>query len=358
MRGSTSLLEDGDPDVWMLPTLSYGRSLEHVGFAGTVTLSTETLLHVCRDVGRSVAASGFRRLVFVNGHGGNVALLDVVARDIRAETGLIVFRIMPRTSVLPEGLVPRRRVRRPRRLRGDLSDARPRRVVGPPRPGGAGRSLGRRLFGAQANGPTGLPVSTAWLTGDLSRNGVIGDPRAASAEIWQAHRRGVAAKARRLLPADRRLRVRFITTRQRLTTVEAAMLREPKITAMGAREVLDCRGLPTVQVDVVLDDAFLGRADVPAGRSRGRHEPVEIRDGGRRYGGFGVRRAVANVRDVLAPALIGSCAVAAAIARRATRRAGRDARTGAGSGPTPFSGVLRPRPEPWLPRAACRSTGT
>lgn len=86
------------------------------------------------------------------------------------------------------------------------------------------------------------------------------------------------------------------------------MLGEPKITKVRAREVLDCRGLPTVQVDVVLDDTFLGRADVPAGRSRGRHEPVELRDGGSRFGGFGVQRAVGSVRDVLAPALIGSVA--------------------------------------------------
>ncbi len=67
--------------------------------------------------------------------------------------------------------------------------------------------------------------------------------------------------------------------------------------------MLDCRGLPTVQVDVEIDGGFVGRADVPAGRSRGRHEPVELRDGGSRYGGFGVRQAVGNVREVLAPAL-------------------------------------------------------
>jgi len=91
--------------------------------------------------------------------------------------------------------------------------------------------------------------------------------------------------------------------------MEAGMLRQAKITSIRAREVLDCRGLPTVQVDVVVDDSFLGRADVPAGRSRGRHEPVEIRDGGRRYGGFGVRRAVSNVREEIAPALVGSSAV-------------------------------------------------
>jgi enolase 1/2/3 len=83
----------------------------------------------------------------------------------------------------------------------------------------------------------------------------------------------------------------------------------PEISEIRAREVLDCRGLPTVQVDVVVDGTILGRADVPAGRSRGRHEPVELRDGGRRFGGFGVRRAVGHVRDVLAPALIGFPAV-------------------------------------------------
>ena len=96
------LLDENDPDVWILPTLSYGRSVEHAGFVGTVTLSTDTLIAVCRDVGRSVAASGFHRLVFVNGHGGNVALLDVVARDIRVETGMMVFRIMASHFGLPE----------------------------------------------------------------------------------------------------------------------------------------------------------------------------------------------------------------------------------------------------------------
>ena len=87
------------------------------------------------------------------------------------------------------------------------------------------------------------------------------------------------------------------------------MLREPQISEIRAREVLDCRGLPTVQVNVVVDGAFLGRADVPAGRSRGRHEPVELRDGGSRFGGFGVQRAIGSVRDVLAPALVGGPAV-------------------------------------------------
>jgi enolase len=94
-----------------------------------------------------------------------------------------------------------------------------------------------------------------------------------------------------------------------VTKLELMVLSEPQISAIRAREVLDCRGLPTVQVDVVVDGRFLGWADVPAGRSRGRHEPVELRDGGSRFGGFGVRRAIGSVRDVLAPALTGSPAV-------------------------------------------------
>ena len=77
------------------------------------------------------------------------------------------------------------------------------------------------------------------------------------------------------------------------------------IASIGAREVLDCRGLPTVQVDVVVGDGVLGRADVPAGRSTGSHEAHELRDGGTRFGGFGVRQAVANVNDRIAPALVG-----------------------------------------------------
>jgi len=76
------------------------------------------------------------------------------------------------------------------------------------------------------------------------------------------------------------------------------------ISSITAREVLDCRGLPTVQVDVIAG-GVLGRADVPSGRSTGSHEAHELRDGGARFGGFGVRTAVANVNDRVAPHLIG-----------------------------------------------------
>ena len=72
------------------------------------------------------------------------------------------------------------------------------------------------------------------------------------------------------------------------------------ITAIRAREVLDCRGLPTVQVDVELEGGVTGTADVPSGRSTGSNEAHELRDGGERFGGFGVRGAVANVTGEIA----------------------------------------------------------
>jgi len=73
-----------------------------------------------------------------------------------------------------------------------------------------------------------------------------------------------------------------------------------------AREVLDSRGNPTVEAEVVLEDGTVGSAMVPSGASTGAHEAVELRDGDpKRYGGKGVLQAVKNVNDVIAPEVIG-----------------------------------------------------
>jgi len=80
-----------------------------------------------------------------------------------------------------------------------------------------------------------------------------------------------------------------------------------QIVDIAAREILDSRGNPTVEVDVVLDDGTLGRAAVPSGASTGANEAVELRDGDKkRFGGKGVLKAVANVNDTIAPELIGA----------------------------------------------------
>lgn len=77
-----------------------------------------------------------------------------------------------------------------------------------------------------------------------------------------------------------------------------------KIASVWAREILDSRGNPTVEVEVLTENSFASAA-APSGASTGAHEAVELRDGGRRYGGKGVRRAVDNVNTIIAPALIG-----------------------------------------------------
>jgi enolase len=77
------------------------------------------------------------------------------------------------------------------------------------------------------------------------------------------------------------------------------------IEAVGAREILDSRGNPTVEVEVALDDGTFARAAVPSGASTGAFEAVELRDGDGRYGGKGVRKAVAAVLDDIGPELLG-----------------------------------------------------
>ena len=79
-----------------------------------------------------------------------------------------------------------------------------------------------------------------------------------------------------------------------------------KIKGMTAREILDSRGNPTVEVEVMLEDGSFGRAAVPSGASTGKYEAVELRDKARkRYGGKGVEKAVNNVNRIIAPALLG-----------------------------------------------------
>ena len=77
------------------------------------------------------------------------------------------------------------------------------------------------------------------------------------------------------------------------------------IAAVGAREILDSRGNPTVEVEVLLEDGAFGRAAVPSGASTGAFEAVELRDGGKRYLGKGVQKAVTAVADTISGAVIG-----------------------------------------------------
>jgi len=78
-------------DVWLLPSLAYTKSDEHHWAPGTMWLTAETLLHTVVDIGRSIAATPARTVVFYNGHGGNIALLQVALRELRRRFGLRTF---------------------------------------------------------------------------------------------------------------------------------------------------------------------------------------------------------------------------------------------------------------------------
>jgi creatinine amidohydrolase len=82
-------------DVWLLPSLAYTKSNEHAWSAGTIWIGAETMLRVLDDIGRCVATTPARKLVFFNGHGGNSALLGVANREVRLAHGLQTFLAHP-----------------------------------------------------------------------------------------------------------------------------------------------------------------------------------------------------------------------------------------------------------------------
>ena len=82
-----------DLPALFLPTQAVGFSPEHTRFAGTLTLKADTILRLWTEVAESVAASGVQKLVLLNSHGGQVGLLDVVARDLRARLGMLVYSV-------------------------------------------------------------------------------------------------------------------------------------------------------------------------------------------------------------------------------------------------------------------------
>lgn len=82
-----------DLPVLFLPTQAVGLSPEHARFAGTLTLKSESVIRLWTDIGESVAASGVRKLVLLNAHGGQVSVMDLVARDLRARLGMLVYSV-------------------------------------------------------------------------------------------------------------------------------------------------------------------------------------------------------------------------------------------------------------------------
>ena len=172
--------------VVILPTLSIGVSPEHQGFGGTISLSPATLADQIAALAATVARAGLSRLMLVNGHGGNIAVLDQAALDARRRHGLAVAKAHLGRLGVPAGYLPAPVVAAD--LHGGAIETAVMLALAPHRVGpvpGDGAGLGARFDPTAALTPEG-PIAFAWTAEDLSEDGVIGAPDLATAEIGRA----------------------------------------------------------------------------------------------------------------------------------------------------------------------------
>jgi creatinine amidohydrolase len=167
--------------VYALPPVHYGKSNEHIGFPGTLSVTASTFMSVLRDLGASIASAGFQRLVLYNTHGGNTALIDVMARDLRAEFKLRTFALHGSAGAKFEGLTPQERAYGFHA--GEVETA----FLLASVPELVDRSAYTSNYIADVAKPELLlpenaPATFAWLTRDIASSGVMGDPRPATAE--------------------------------------------------------------------------------------------------------------------------------------------------------------------------------
>jgi creatinine amidohydrolase len=170
-----------DMHVYALPPVHYGKSNEHIGFAGTLSVSASTFMAVLRDLGASLASAGFQKLVLYNTHGGNSSLIDVMARDLRAEFGLRTFALHGSGGISFEGLSEQERTYGFHA--GEVETA----LLLASVPDLVDKSAYTVNYIAEVAKPELLrpehaPATFAWLTRDIAESGVMGDPRPATAE--------------------------------------------------------------------------------------------------------------------------------------------------------------------------------
>ncbi|MBA1149147.1 creatininase family protein, partial [Ectothiorhodospiraceae bacterium WFHF3C12] len=199
-------LPDGFPLV-TLPPLAVGASQEHANFCGTLTLPHETVITLLEAYGAALARAGVLRLVLVNAHGGNSAVMDIAALRLRHRHGMIVVKYHYQRSPLPEAatVLPETELRHgyhggaletammrhlyPDRIRADRLDHHP--------SSGADRAAAGNRVGPEAEG------NLAWLAEDLNPAGVVGDARRGTAELGERLVHHYAGRLSRLLQETR-----------------------------------------------------------------------------------------------------------------------------------------------------------
>jgi len=171
-----------DLAVGVLPVLSYALSSEHLWAPGTISLGPTTLLGVLDDIGGSLARAGIGRLLFVNGHGGNSALLRVACREIRVRHGLLTFLAHPHVPV-DQGGVADADAEGGFAVHGSAGETS---MVLHLRPDLVHMDLARRSIPDWLSDYRrvgfGSEVSFGWTSRDIMPSGVVGDPTLASAD--------------------------------------------------------------------------------------------------------------------------------------------------------------------------------
>lgn len=171
-----------ETNAWLLPTLAYTKSNEHLWAAGTMSLTASTLMAVLDDIGRSVATTPARKLLFINGHGGNSALTAMMNREIRLKYGLQTFLAHPHMPADQGGSSAESELGMG--IHGGMDETS---VMLHLRPDLVDMSLAvRRVPEKLAKNEQvrfGGRVAFGWLSNDFFPDGHIGDPTGATAEI-------------------------------------------------------------------------------------------------------------------------------------------------------------------------------
>ena len=191
MEGYLARVAERLPDsagVLILPVQAIGTSREHLAFPGTLTLSPETALRAWIEIGESVRRAGCRKLVVANSHGGNTALIDILARELRVRCGMLVVPVFWHRFGYPDGCFSPHELQhgihggdietslmlafRPELVRSDeIQDFVP-----------ASVEIAESFQWLRATGPH----SFAWMAQDLSQSGAMGDASAARADKGEA----------------------------------------------------------------------------------------------------------------------------------------------------------------------------
>jgi len=205
VAGATVAAYGDELDLWLLPTLEYTKSNEHAWSPGTIWLSATTLLAVLDDIGRCVATTPAKRLVFFNGHGGNSALLNVANREVRLAHGLMTFTTQPSLPADQGGTSPADELGMG--VHGGTDETSMMLHLAPHlvRMEGVERRVPERLA-SNRYVRFGGSVSFGWLSNDFAPEGYIGDPLPATAEhgaqLFEAAVRGFGEGLREVSTFD------------------------------------------------------------------------------------------------------------------------------------------------------------